>query len=143
MFIILFAMAMRDVHFAWNGLRDYGFLRLCKKWIEEKEETVMTPEAVMAMIKTILPEEMCKTLDEELVDLEGINVYHERTQAGYSHEEVMASILARGRDNARTPMQWTCGENAGFTTGTPWFYVNENYKQVNLFLSKNILYFIS
>ena len=67
---LLFAMAIRNVHFAWKGLRDYGFLRLCKKWIEENDETVMTPEAVMAMTKTILPEEMCKTLEEELADLE-------------------------------------------------------------------------
>ncbi|MBR5826769.1 MAG: alpha-glucosidase [Clostridia bacterium] len=36
------------------------------------------------------------------------------------------------RDSARTPVQWSDGENAGFTTGTPWFYVNENYKQVNV-----------
>lgn len=35
------------------------------------------------------------------------------------------------RDNARTPVQWTGGENAGFTTGTPWFYINPNYKEVN------------
>ena len=36
------------------------------------------------------------------------------------------------RDSARTPVQWTDGENAGFTTGTPWFYVNENYKDINV-----------
>ena len=36
------------------------------------------------------------------------------------------------RDSARTPMQWTAGENAGFTTGTPWFHVNENYRQINV-----------
>lgn len=35
------------------------------------------------------------------------------------------------RDNARTPVQWTDEENAGFTTGTPWFYVNPNYKEIN------------
>ena len=36
------------------------------------------------------------------------------------------------RDSARTPMQWDGGENAGFTTGTPWFYVNDNYRQINV-----------
>ena len=36
------------------------------------------------------------------------------------------------RDSARTPVQWDNSENAGFTTGTPWFYVNENYKEVNV-----------
>ncbi len=41
-------------------------------------------------------------------------------------------LLARSsRDNARTPFQWTDGENAGFTEGIPWFCVNENYKQIN------------
>ena len=43
----------------------------------------------------------------------------------------MQSIYARGRDNARTPMQWTAGENAGFTTGTPWLPVNENHSFIN------------
>ena len=43
----------------------------------------------------------------------------------------MNSIWARGRDNARTPMQWTAGENAGFTTGTPWLPVNENHAFIN------------
>ena len=43
----------------------------------------------------------------------------------------MNSIWARGRDNARTPMQWTAGENAGFTTGKPWLPVNPNYTRIN------------
>ena len=41
-------------------------------------------------------------------------------------------LLARSsRDNARTPFQWTDGKNAGFSEGTPWFFVNENYKDIN------------
>ena len=68
---------------------------------------------------------------EEYVDLEIHNVYRERTQAGYPPERVMESIYARGRDNARTPMQWTRGENAGFTTGKPWLPVNENHALIN------------
>ena len=43
----------------------------------------------------------------------------------------MQSIWARGRDNARTPMQWTAGENAGFTTGKPWLPVNPNCSYIN------------
>ena len=67
----------------------------------------------------------------QYVDVEILNIYKERIAAGYSHEEVMASIYARGRDNARTPMQWSAGENAGFTTGTPWLPVNENHSFIN------------
>ena len=69
---------------------------------------------------------------EDYVDLEIHNLYRDRVAAGYAPEEVMESIYARGRDNARTPMQWTAGENAGFTTGTPWLPVNENHKRINV-----------
>ena len=68
---------------------------------------------------------------DQYADIEIRNLYEDRIARGYSHESVMNSIWARGRDNARTPMQWTAGENAGFTTGTPWLPVNENYKQIN------------
>ena len=68
---------------------------------------------------------------EQYADIEIRNLYTERTAAGYAPEAVMESIYARGRDNARTPMQWTAGENAGFTTGTPWLPVNENHSVIN------------
>lgn len=68
---------------------------------------------------------------EDYVDLEIHNLYKERTEKGYAPEDVMASIWARGRDNARTPMQWTARENAGFTTGKPWLPVNENHTFIN------------
>ena len=68
---------------------------------------------------------------DQLVDLESINMYHERVAQGYDPEDVMRSIHARGRDNARTPMQWNAGENAGFTTGTPWVPLNPNYTEIN------------
>ena len=68
---------------------------------------------------------------EQYQDLESLNLFRERTAQGYDPEDVMRSIRARGRDNARTPMQWTAGENAGFTTGTPWLPVNENHPFLN------------
>lgn len=64
-------------------------------------------------------------------DCEIINMYHERLEKGYSKDEIMKSIYAKGRDNARTPMQWDDSENAGFTTGTPWIKVNDNYDKIN------------
>ena len=69
---------------------------------------------------------------EEYVDLEIHNLYRDRVAAGYDPDEVLESIYARGRDNARTPMQWTAGENAGFTTGKPWLPVNENHSFINV-----------
>ena len=68
---------------------------------------------------------------EEYRDVEILNRYNERIAAGYSKEDIMRSIYAKGRDNARTPMQWDDTENAGFTAGTPWIKVNSNYKEIN------------
>ncbi|MGL5348020.1 MAG: glycoside hydrolase family 13 protein [Peptostreptococcaceae bacterium] len=69
---------------------------------------------------------------EDYKDIEAINTYNERISLGYSHEEVMKSLHAKARDNARTPIQWDKSENAGFTTGTPWISVNPNYKDINV-----------
>ena len=65
-------------------------------------------------------------------DLESINAYHELTEKGViSAEELFPKICHKSRDNARTPMQWDDGKNAGFTTGTPWINVNPNYTKIN------------
>ena len=50
----------------------------------------------------------------------------------WPEEKRLALYHRASRDSARTPMQWTDSENAGFTTGTPWFYINENYKSINV-----------
>lgn len=67
----------------------------------------------------------------EYRDVETLNLYKERLAKGYTKEEVFQSIYAKGRDNARTPMQWSVQKNAGFTEGTPWIAVNPNYKEIN------------
>ena len=64
-------------------------------------------------------------------DIETLNMYRERKAAGYPEAEIMASLYAKSRDNARTPMQWDDGTNAGFTEGTPWIEVNPNYPEIN------------
>lgn len=68
----------------------------------------------------------------EAEDIETINMYNERIERGYAKEDLIASINAKGRDNARTPMQWDDSENGGFTTGTPWLHVNPNYQTINV-----------
>lgn len=68
----------------------------------------------------------------EAEDIETINMYNERIKQGYSEEDILASINAKGRDNARTPMQWDDTKNAGFTAGKPWLHVNPNYKEINV-----------
>lgn len=69
---------------------------------------------------------------EDLRDIESINAFHELTEAGkVNPEDMMRYIRLRGRDNARTPMQWDDTAHAGFTTGTPWMQVNPNYREIN------------
>lgn len=68
----------------------------------------------------------------EAEDIESKNMYTDRIQKGYAKSEILASINTKGRDNARTPMQWNHTKNAGFTTGTPWLAVNKNYPEINV-----------
>lgn len=68
---------------------------------------------------------------EQYRDVEIQNFYRKRMAEGYPEAEVLRSIYAKGRDNARTPMQWDDTPNAGFTAGTPWLPVNPNYTTVN------------
>ncbi|SHM59988.1 glycoside hydrolase family 13 protein [Gracilibacillus kekensis] len=60
------------------------------------------------------------------------NLYKKEREAGKSHEEIMEGIWKSGRDNSRTPMQWSTADNAGFTKGTPWLKVNPNYGDINV-----------
>jgi len=65
-------------------------------------------------------------------DIEALGQYVQAVdQEGRSPEDVLTVLRARGRDNARTPMQWDASPHAGFTTGTPWLAVNPNHTQVN------------
>ncbi|MGF0031824.1 glycoside hydrolase family 13 protein [Bariatricus sp. SGI.154] len=69
---------------------------------------------------------------DEFRDIESINAYHELTEKGIvAPEDMFDYISYKGRDNARTPMQWDDSDQAGFTTGTPWIPVNPNYKEIN------------
>lgn len=68
---------------------------------------------------------------EDYKDIEILNMHKEYMAAGRDEKTIMESIYSKGRDNARTPMQWNSGPQAGFTTGTPWLTVNPNYKEIN------------
>ncbi|MCW6653556.1 alpha,alpha-phosphotrehalase [Aerococcaceae bacterium NML210727] len=69
---------------------------------------------------------------EQFDDIETHNNYKLMRQKNYSHEEAMTIIRAKSRDNSRTPMQWDNSLHAGFTTGTPWLEVADNYQTVNV-----------
>ncbi|MGE6554828.1 glycoside hydrolase family 13 protein [Exiguobacterium artemiae] len=69
---------------------------------------------------------------EEYEDIEIRNMWKERTDQGASPAELLRAVHVKGRDNARTPIQWDATEHGGFTTGTPWLKVNPNYPLINV-----------
>lgn len=69
---------------------------------------------------------------EEYNDINTIDQYHTARNAGLTDKEALKACSKLSRDNARTPVQWNAQENAGFTAGTPWLKVNDNYKEINM-----------
>ncbi len=64
-------------------------------------------------------------------DIEAVNYHTDALRLGTAPEVILASLAAKSRDNARTPMQWDDSEHAGFTTGQPWLPANPNKDTVN------------
>lgn len=129
----------------WNSLfwNNHDLPRIVSRWGNDKEYRVESAKMLATLLHGMQGtpyiyqgEELgmtnikLETIDE-YDDIESKNMYKDRIIKGYSNDEIMKSIYAKGRDNARTPMQWDDSENAGFTTGTPWFKVNKNYKEIN------------
>ena len=69
---------------------------------------------------------------EDYDDLEIKSHYQEWLARGRTPEETMESIYIWGRDNARTPMQWSADANGGFSNAKPWLPVNPNYMEINV-----------
>lgn len=128
----------------WNSLflDNHDLPRIVSRWGDDGKYRVESAKMLATMLHGMQGtpyvyqgEELgmtnCRLPLEQYRDVEILNFYCDRTARGYSHEAVMESIYRRGRDNARTPMQWTDGKNAGFTDGTPWLPLNPNYPTVN------------
>jgi len=68
---------------------------------------------------------------EQYRDVESLNMFAELKTDGRSNEELLRILAKKSRDNSRTPMQWNAGEQAGFTSGTPWISVSHNAQDIN------------
>ena len=128
----------------WNSLffNNHDLPRIVSRWGNDREYRVESAKMLATMLHGMQGTPYIFQGEElgmtnivlpigEHVDIETLNVYKERLEQGYDPEAVMASIHARSRDNARTPMQWTAGEKAGFTTGKAWMPLNPNYSEIN------------
>ena len=130
----------------WNSLfwNNHDLPRIVSRWGNDKEYRVRSAKAFAILLHMMKGtpyiyqgEELGLTNTpvasiEELDDIESINMYHDRVSRGFSIESIMASLNAKGRDNARRPIPWTAEQNGGFTTGTPWLALNPNYKEMNV-----------
>ena len=128
----------------WNSLfwNNHDLPRIVSRWGNDKEYRVESAKMLAILLHGMQGtpyiyqgEELGMTnvkYDmEDYRDIEILNIYRERTEAGYKKADVMESIYAKGRDNARTPMQWSRDKEAGFTTGASWIKVNSNYPEIN------------
>ena len=128
----------------WNSLflDNHDLPRIVSRWGDDGEYRVQSAKLLATMLHGMQGtpyiyqgEELGMTNVrlplEQYQDVEIHNMYKKRLAEGYPEEEILRSIYAKGRDNARTPMQWNGQENAGFTTGTPWLPVNPNYTSIN------------
>ncbi|MGY3723982.1 glucan 1,6-alpha-glucosidase [Granulicatella balaenopterae] len=130
----------------WNSLfwNNHDLPRIVSRWGNDQEYRVESAKLFAILLHSMKGtpyiyqgEEIgmtnCPVTDfSEIDDIESRNMIQERLAKGYTKEEILTSINAKGRDNARTPMQWDDTENAGFTTGNPWLHVNPNYKEINV-----------
>ncbi|AQS03348.1 glycoside hydrolase family 13 protein [Clostridium beijerinckii] len=129
----------------WNSLfwNNHDVPRIVSRWGNDKEYRVESAKMLATLLHGMKGtpyiyqgEELGMTNVrfeslEDYKDIETLNMYNERKKQGYTHEDIMLSIYTKGRDNARTPMQWDDSQNAGFTSGQPWLKVNPNYKEIN------------
>lgn len=74
---------------------------------------------------------------DQYMDVESRNYFEILRKNGKSEAEALHILAERSRDNARTPMQWTNSENAGFTDGQPWIEVQKNYDKVSVIAEEN------
>ncbi|MCA1055745.1 alpha-glucosidase [Rossellomorea aquimaris] len=133
-------------HEGWNSLylNNHDQPRMVSRFGNDKEYRVESAKMLATFLHTLKGtpyiyqgEELGMTNVQfdsinDYEDIETLNMYREKViENGEDHEKVMNSIHVKGRDNARTPIQWDETEHGGFTTGEPWLKVNPNYKEIN------------
>ena len=135
---------VNDLAFEANIIENHDQTRGVSYFIPEEDysyESVTALAALMLMLKGIpflyqgqeIGMRNCRfDSADRYEDISTLEQYKQALAKGHSVDAAMKVCCQYSRDNARTPMQWNGTENAGFTTGTPWFYMNPNYKEINV-----------
>ena len=130
----------------WNSLfwNNHDLPRIVSRWGNDKEYRVQSAKMLAILLHGMQGtpyiyqgEEIGMTNIEfndlaDFADIESVNAYKERMANNIPKEEILKSLRAKARDNARTPMQWNSDVNAGFSKVKPWYRVNRNYIDVNV-----------
>lgn len=129
----------------WNSLfwENHDLPRMVSRWGNDREYRMQSAKMLAILLHGMQGTPyiyqgqelgMCnvKFAPEDYQDIETVNMYKERLEKGYTETEIMESLYAKSRDNARTPMQWNEEKQAGFTDGKPWIKVNPDYTEVNV-----------
>ena len=130
----------------WNSLfwNNHDLPRIVSAWGDDQAYRVKSAKALAILLHLMrgtpyiyqgeeigMTNYPFKSLDE-IEDIESINYAKESLEKGVELDTIMDQIRHIGRDNARTPMQWSKLPQAGFTTGRPWLAVNPNYQEINV-----------
>ena len=130
----------------WNSLfwNNHDLPRIVSAWGDDQAYRVKSAKALAILLHLMrgtpyiyqgeeigMTNYPFKSLDE-IEDIESINYAKESLEKGVDFDTIMDQIRHIGRDNARTPMQWSNQPQAGFTTGLPWLAVNPNYHEINV-----------
>ncbi len=129
----------------WNSLYwdNHDQPRIVSRWGDDGEHRVVSAKAWATVLHLLRGtpyvyqgEELGMTNAHfttlgQYADIESVNWAREALLRGLPQDQVLRSLAVKSRDNARTPVQWASGENAGFSTGTPWLPVNPNHTEVN------------
>jgi glucan 1,6-alpha-glucosidase len=130
----------------WNSLfwNNHDLPRIISRWGNDREYRVQSGKLLAILLHMMKGTPYIYQGEEigminpiindisEVTDIESRNFYAERLAQGWEPERLIQAINTKGRDNGRTPMQWSDGPNAGFTTGTPWIAVHPDYKEINV-----------
>lgn len=134
------------MHEGWNSLfwNNHDLPRIVSRWGNDKEYRIESAKMLATLLHGMKGtpyiyqgEEigMTNVAFDDIADYDDIeirNMYKEKRAQGVPHETLMHAIHVKGRDNARTPMQWDHSEQGGFTKGRPWLKVNPNYTSINV-----------
>ena len=133
-----------DIGFISNIIENHDEPRGVSRYIPEGDQSPTSKKMLATMYFLVkgLPwiyqgqelgmENIHLTSIDQVDDISSLDNYRVALEAGVTEEDALHAVEKYGRDNARTPFQWTGDEKAGFTEGTPWLQINPNKDQINL-----------